>query len=263
MIVFFSDENIVKKINDLCKISGETQSQIVEYAVLKYLSSEEAIKVIEAKSILSKVQLNAVTKLKSSTKIATLMSFLDGMNDPTLSSRYRKIISMRFGLGEYGPHTLEQIGVEIGVTRERVRQIIAKLLTDPDDINNKDIIDRAIDVETDDNYIYDEIIKKAEREVEDEIDNIISVVSNKFSLSKKDILSKRRTADVAFARQFAMYIVKTQHDISKSRIGRIFKRDHTTVMYALDQMDEKINKDLRLKKIYDNLISKLPTSRHD
>jgi RNA polymerase primary sigma factor len=40
-----------------------------------------------------------------------------------LSPREAKIISMRFGIGEPGEHTLEQIGVLFGVTRERIRQI--------------------------------------------------------------------------------------------------------------------------------------------
>lgn len=41
----------------------------------------------------------------------------------TLSERERKIISLRFGLGTEEPMTLEKIGVEFGVTRERIRQI--------------------------------------------------------------------------------------------------------------------------------------------
>jgi len=45
-----------------------------------------------------------------------------------LTSRERKILEMRFGLTEDGPHTLEEVGYEFGVTRERIRQIEAKVL---------------------------------------------------------------------------------------------------------------------------------------
>ena len=45
-----------------------------------------------------------------------------------LSEREQKIIRMRYGLGSGRNHTLEEVGQEIGVTRERIRQIEAKAL---------------------------------------------------------------------------------------------------------------------------------------
>ncbi len=45
-----------------------------------------------------------------------------------LTPRERKIIEMRFGLADGIGHTLEEVGQEFGVTRERIRQIEAKVL---------------------------------------------------------------------------------------------------------------------------------------
>lgn len=45
-----------------------------------------------------------------------------------LSPREQKILEMRFGLGDGVTHTLEEVGQEFGVTRERIRQIEAKAL---------------------------------------------------------------------------------------------------------------------------------------
>jgi RNA polymerase primary sigma factor len=45
-----------------------------------------------------------------------------------LSEREQKIIKMRFGIGGGKSHTLEEVGVEFSVTRERIRQIEAKAL---------------------------------------------------------------------------------------------------------------------------------------
>lgn len=45
-----------------------------------------------------------------------------------LSPRERKILEMRFGLVDGVSHTLEEVGEEFGVTRERIRQIEAKAL---------------------------------------------------------------------------------------------------------------------------------------
>ncbi|MBQ6320931.1 RNA polymerase sigma factor RpoD [Candidatus Saccharibacteria bacterium] len=47
----------------------------------------------------------------------------------TLSEREQKIIKMRFGIGGERPHTLEEVGTEFSVTRERIRQIEAKALS--------------------------------------------------------------------------------------------------------------------------------------
>ena len=47
----------------------------------------------------------------------------------TLSERELKIIKLRFGIGGGRPHTLEEVGTEFSVTRERIRQIEAKALS--------------------------------------------------------------------------------------------------------------------------------------
>ena len=41
----------------------------------------------------------------------------------TLSERERRVLELRFGIGNRRPHTLEEVGKEFGVTRERIRQI--------------------------------------------------------------------------------------------------------------------------------------------
>ena len=46
----------------------------------------------------------------------------------TLSPREEHVLKMRFGIGERGNHTLEEVGQDFEVTRERIRQIEAKAL---------------------------------------------------------------------------------------------------------------------------------------
>jgi RNA polymerase primary sigma factor len=45
-----------------------------------------------------------------------------------LSAREEKVVRMRFGLEDGSEHTLEEVGLEFAVTRERIRQIEAKAL---------------------------------------------------------------------------------------------------------------------------------------
>jgi RNA polymerase primary sigma factor len=46
----------------------------------------------------------------------------------TLKSREQRIISLRYGFEDGNVHTLEEVGVEYGLTRERIRQIEAKAI---------------------------------------------------------------------------------------------------------------------------------------
>ena len=52
-----------------------------------------------------------------------LMSVLE-----TLTPREQKVIRLRYGLDDSHPRTLEEVGREFNVTRERIRQIEAKAL---------------------------------------------------------------------------------------------------------------------------------------
>ena len=46
----------------------------------------------------------------------------------TLTPREEKVLKLRFGLDDGNPKTLEEVGKEFNVTRERIRQIEAKAL---------------------------------------------------------------------------------------------------------------------------------------
>jgi len=64
--------------------------------------------------------LEAVIKSNLSDQTAEVLS--------TLSEREEKVLRMRFGIGEKSDHTLEEVGQDFSVTRERIRQIEAKAL---------------------------------------------------------------------------------------------------------------------------------------
>jgi RNA polymerase primary sigma factor len=73
---------------------------------------------IEDKGVVS--PLEAVIKGNLSDQTARILS--------TLSPREEKVLRMRFGIGEKADHTLEEVGQDFAVTRERIRQIEAKAL---------------------------------------------------------------------------------------------------------------------------------------
>jgi RNA polymerase primary sigma factor len=73
---------------------------------------------IEDKGVVSPI--DAVIKANLSEQTARVLS--------TLTPREEKVLRMRFGIGEKSDHTLEEVGQDFEVTRERIRQIEAKAL---------------------------------------------------------------------------------------------------------------------------------------
>jgi chromosomal replication initiator protein len=87
------------------------------------------------------------------------------------------------------------------------------------------------------------------------IEDIQKLVANRFSVTRQDILSARRTATVVKPRQIAMYLAKVLTPRSLPEIGRRFGgRDHTTVLHAvrkiegLAKTDTGLNEELELLK---------------
>lgn len=73
---------------------------------------------IEDKAVVN--PLDAVIKANLSEQTANVLG--------TLTPREEKVLRMRFGIGEKSDHTLEEVGQDFEVTRERIRQIEAKAL---------------------------------------------------------------------------------------------------------------------------------------
>ncbi len=86
------------------------------------------------------------------------------------------------------------------------------------------------------------------------IDHIQQVVARFFDLKVDDLKAKKRTQQVAFPRQIAMYLSRELTDNSLPKIGESFGgRDHTTVLHAND----KITKAIANNPSTDNMIKEL------
>jgi chromosomal replication initiator protein len=86
------------------------------------------------------------------------------------------------------------------------------------------------------------------------MDNIIRVVSEYFSLSPNDLKGKKRSQNIVFARQLAMFIGKEMTDYSTTELGQEFGgRDHTTAMHSIDKIKGKLLTDPTLDSTIENL----------
>ncbi len=86
------------------------------------------------------------------------------------------------------------------------------------------------------------------------VEDILRVVSKHYGVSRADLLSSRRTANVVRPRQIAMYLAKTLTLRSLPEIGRRFGgRDHTTVLHAVRKIEGLVQGDKVLADEIDSL----------
>lgn len=91
------------------------------------------------------------------------------------------------------------------------------------------------------------------------IEEIISEVSTTFNVSESDIISKRKTAQIAFARQVAMYIARETTELSYKAIGESFGKDHATVLHNVQKIEDHLKKNPFDKELIEDIIKNLQT----
>jgi len=85
---------------------------------------------------------------------------------------------------------------------------------------------------------------------------IIASVGDSYGVSSEDILSKKRSRDIALPRQIAMYLCREMTQLSTTNIGRALGgRDHTTVMHGCEKIAEEMRKDFSFKRKVEELAS--------
>nr|WP_298572448.1 chromosomal replication initiator protein DnaA [uncultured Mogibacterium sp.] len=93
-------------------------------------------------------------------------------------------------------------------------------------------------------------------------ERIRSTVASYYDIKVSDLDSKRRTAEIALARQVAMYLCRESTDFSFSKIGEIFGgRDHSTVMSNCNKIQNLYHEDELIKYDIDEINKKL--NKHD
>ncbi|MBB4197458.1 chromosomal replication initiation protein DnaA [Rhodoblastus sphagnicola] len=114
------------------------------------------------------------------------------------------------------------------------------------------LVGSVLSMEQAENAIRDLIRHREAKRIK--IEDIQKLVATHFNVSRADILSSRRTANVVKPRQIAMYLAKILTPRSLPEIGRRFGgRDHTTVLHAVRKIDGLVAQDNSLKRELDLL----------
>ena len=87
-----------------------------------------------------------------------------------------------------------------------------------------------------------------------DIHRIQKIVSEYFQITVEDIRSKKRSSNISFPRQIAMYLCRKMTSESFPKIGTEFGgKDHSTVMHSVDKIEEEIKVNPDLAKIIEKL----------
>ena len=83
---------------------------------------------------------------------------------------------------------------------------------------------------------------------------IQDVVGKYFNIDPSDLKSSKRSNDVTFPRQIAMYLCRNVAQMSMPQIGRDFgNRDHSTVMHSCNKIEKEIKNNSNTKLIVESV----------
>ena len=90
------------------------------------------------------------------------------------------------------------------------------------------------------------------------VEQIKKSVCDYFDLTPEDLDSQKRSKEISYARQLAMYICRSLLDYSFPRIGKEFGgRDHTTAMHAINKIESDLKRDNNIKNNYTDIMNAL------
>ena len=105
-----------------------------------------------------------------------------------------------------------------------------------------------------------EMAEKAINDIVSQQEKVISseyiqeTVGKYFNVNPKDLKGSKRSNDITFPRQIAMYLCRNVANMSLPQIGRDFgKRDHTTVMHACSKIEKEIKENNNTKLIVESV----------
>jgi chromosomal replication initiator protein len=117
------------------------------------------------------------------------------------------------------------------------------------------ILDKEINLELAKEALRD-VLKAQSRPISIEL--IQEVVTQRFNLKITDMKARKRTDAVAFPRQIAMHLSRELTPASLPEIGNAFGgRDHTTVIHAINKIEQKMKQDADLAATIESLIQQV------
>lgn len=124
------------------------------------------------------------------------------------------------------------------------------------ELHKDELLAPEIDLEFAQRALEDYFQKPIHRTITPKI--VIDAVCRHYDITEDDIRGSKKSRDVAYPRQIAMYIMRDITDMSYTKIAEYFgKKDHTTIMYAGEKIKTKLKEDPSLKRDIEDIVAKI------
>ena len=89
------------------------------------------------------------------------------------------------------------------------------------------------------------------------VDKIFAAVEKKYNVKKAELSGKSRVKEIANARHIAIYLIRSITEMSLPNIGKLFNRDHATVMSSIDNVESRINSSAQFEAEINEIIKEI------
>ena len=266
-ILYVSSEKFLNElINSIKNRSSDTEEFRQKYRNVDLLIMDD-VQFLSGKESAQQELFNTFNDLHSQGKQIVLSADKAPKNIPVLEDRLKS----RFNQGvivDIGQPDFETRLAILKVKAEEKNIIIddniLSLIADKIDTNIRDlegVLNKVVVIASFTKMpITREITEKAINEISLERENsitpdvILDVIAKYFNVQKKDLLSTKKSQEIVFPRQIAMYLCRTELNLPYKKIGDIFgKKDHTTIMHAETKIKNSITMEKNTKLIVESV----------
>ena len=266
-ILYVSSEKFLNElINSIKNRSSDTEEFRQKYRNVDLLIMDD-VQFLSGKESAQQELFNTFNDLHSQGKQIVLSADKAPKNIPVLEDRLKS----RFNQGvivDIGQPDFETRLAILKVKAEEKNIIIddniLSLIADKIDTNIRDlegVLNKVVVIASFTKMpITREITEKAINEISLERENsitpdvILDVIAKYFNVQKKDLLSTKKSQEIVFPRQIAMYLCRSELNLPYKKIGDIFgKKDHTTIMHAETKIKNSITMEKNTKLIVESV----------
>ena len=266
-ILYVSSEKFLNElINSIKNRSSDTEEFRQKYRNVDLLIMDD-VQFLSGKESAQQELFNTFNDLHSQGKQIVLSADKAPKNIPVLEDRLKS----RFNQGvivDIGQPDFETRLAILKVKAEEkniiIEDNILSLIADKIDTNIRDlegVLNKVVVIASFTKMpITREITEKAINEISLERENsitpdvILDVIAKYFNVQKKDLLSTKKSQEIVFPRQIAMYLCRSELNLPYKKIGDIFgKKDHTTIMYAETKIKNSITMEKNTKLIVESV----------
>ena len=266
-ILYVSSEKFLNElINSIKNRSSDTEEFRQKYRNVDLLIMDD-VQFLSGKESAQQELFNTFNDLHSQGKQIVLSADKAPKNIPVLEdrlkSRFNQGVIVDIGQPDFETR-LAILKVKAQEKNIIIEDNILSLIADKIDTNIRDlegVLNKVVVIASFTKMpITREITEKAINEISLERENsitpdvILDVIAKYFNVQKKDLLSTKKSQEIVFPRQIAMYLCRSELNLPYKKIGDIFgKKDHTTIMHAETKIKNSITMEKNTKLIVESV----------